>query len=76
MPHPIIVICTAPNSSSAPAAAPIRTYANENGAAYANSATGPTRPAPAAAADGRRSPPWTRTIAASTQRARERAARS
>ena len=33
MPHPIIVICTAPNSSSAPAAAPILTYANENGAA-------------------------------------------
>jgi hypothetical protein len=33
MPQPIIVICTEPNSSSAPVAAPMRTYANVNGAA-------------------------------------------
>ena len=45
-PYPIIVSCTTPKSTSAPTAAPMRRYANENGAAYAKSASGPSTPRP------------------------------
>src|SRR3954466_3710791 len=36
-----MVSCTTPKSTSAPTAAPMRRYANEKGAAYAKSASGP-----------------------------------